>query len=392
MIKIFHNNKLIANFQKDKKYVLEYKDFELKNSISLSLPNTQKFYISDEMIAYFDTFLPEGYLFEIFKNYLIKEFGYIDDYLLFSVLSPNIEGRIRYISEFESENQTFDFTLKNILENDNEDTFQMLLKIFLNKNAISGVQPKSMAVLKESLTFKKYIVKTWGKEFLNLAENEYISLKTIEFSGVNIPNIHLSKNKNFLVVERFDENLGFEEAISLFNKTKLLKYSGSYEQIAKEFYKYLSDLNDLKTYFKLIVMNYLLKNGDAHLKNFGLLFNDDFSNITIAPAYDVVTTVVYIFNDKPALTLNGQKLWHSKDKLIDFGIKYCYLSKKEAENLFEECYEALKKGIVFLEDYINKNPSFEKIGLRMLDVWKHSLKLKEEKEIPFEFRRAWKQN
>jgi len=52
MIEIFHHDKFIATFQSEnKKYILEYKNFDLENSISLSLPNTQKFYIS-ELILY----------------------------------------------------------------------------------------------------------------------------------------------------------------------------------------------------------------------------------------------------------------------------------------------------------------------------------------------------
>ena len=38
-------------------------------------------------------------------------------------------------------------------------------------------------------------------------------------------------------------------------------------------------LEDMKSFYKVVIMNYLLKNGDAHLKNFGILYNDDFSKI-----------------------------------------------------------------------------------------------------------------
>ena len=44
--------------------------------------------------------MPEGYLFEVLKNYLNKQHGYIDDYLLFSYLCPNIQGRLTFTSEF----------------------------------------------------------------------------------------------------------------------------------------------------------------------------------------------------------------------------------------------------------------------------------------------------
>jgi len=41
-------------------------------------------------------FLPEGYYFEVFKNILSKEFGYVDDYLLFRFLAPNITSRLNF--------------------------------------------------------------------------------------------------------------------------------------------------------------------------------------------------------------------------------------------------------------------------------------------------------
>jgi len=384
MIDIFHHDKFIATLQaENKRYILEYKNFDLSNSISLSLPNTQKFYITEyDFIPYFESFLPEGYLFEVFKNYLTKEYGYIDDFLLFSFLAPNIEGRIRYGKGKETE---IEFELDFILENDTNDTFNYLLNVFLQKNAISGIQPKTVALLKdkEKVNLKNYIIKTWGDEFPYLAENEYISLKTLEFAGIKIPKIYLSKNKKFLVVERFDsENQGFEEVLSIMGKTRKFKYSGSYEQVAKTIYQYLSNPKEMQEFFKLIVMNYLLKNGDAHLKNFGLLFSDDLSEIRLSPAYDVVTTTAYIFKDKPALTLFGRKKWFYEE-LIEFGREYCFL--ENAENLYDECIEARNKGIKLLENYINNNPHFEIIGKRMLDSWQN-------KEITDDIIRTWRKN
>ena len=321
-------------------------------------------------------------MFEVFKNYLTKKYGYVDDYLLFSILAPNIEGRIKY---GKSDNFKIELELDYILENDTDDTFNYLLNIFLQKNAISGIQPKTVAILKdkEKLNIKNYIIKTWGNEFPYLAENEFISLKTLEFAGIKIPNIYLSKNKKFLIIERFDDkNLAFEEVLSLMGKVRAFKYNGSYEQVAKIIYQYLSDPNEMEEFFKLIVMNYLLKNGDAHLKNFGLLFNDDLSEIHLSPAYDVVTTTAYISKDKPALNLFGKKKWYYEE-LIEFGRKYCFLDN--AKDLYDECIEAKNKGIKLLEKYINNNSHFEIIGKKMLDSWQN-------KEITDDIIRTWRKN
>jgi len=397
MINIYLDNLHIANFIQDgKSYLIDYKNLELKNSITLSLPNSKRFYTYEQRFPpFFETFLPEGYLYEVFKNILTKEYGYIDDYLLFSKLAPNIKSRVSFKSNYEK----LDFEFLNIdtISNfDSKDTFKKLLEMFLAKNAISGVQPKSVALLKnkETLSIDEYIIKTWGEEYPNLAENEYFCLLACKIAGIEIPEIKLSKNRNFLIIKNFiyqyGETLGFEEILSLQDKNREKKYSGSYEQVAKIIYQFSTHKKEaLLQYFKIVVMNYLLKNGDAHLKNFGLLFKKDFSKIWLSPAYDILNTTSYIYKDKPALTLNGKKLWFGKDELICFGTKNCLLSKKEANKAYLECIDSIEFIIKYIQEYIIKNPNFEQIGKRMIETFKLSLKGETIKELPNELIRTW---
>jgi serine/threonine-protein kinase HipA len=316
--------------------------------------------------------------------------------LIFSYLAPNIEGRVTFESEFEE--KFYDgVDIDEILNNDDEDTFLKLLKTFFDKNAISGVQPKTLALIKdkESLSLDEYIVKTWGDEFPYLAENEYFCLKAVERAGVRIPNIKLSKNKKFLLVEKFTYDkknhkyLGFEEILSLHGKNRDQKYSGSYEQVAKTIYSVSTDKEySMEQFYKTVIMNYLLKNGDAHLKNFAILY-DDLNNINFAPAYDIVTTTAYIYRDKPALTMFGKKVWWGKKELINFGIKSCFFSKSKANTLYEECLEAVLQTKKELETYIVENQSFKSIAKKMLDSWELSIKGATYKEVGVETIRDW---
>ena len=397
MIDIYLQDRLIATFTQDKRdYLIDYKNLEIENSIALSLPNNKKFYTySYRFPPYFETFLPEGYLYEIFKNILTKEYGYIDDYLIFSKLAPNIQSRVTFKSNFAT--LDFDFLdIDNIIENDTNDTFRKLLDIFLNKNAISGVQPKTVALLKskERLHIKEYIIKSWGEEYPHLAENEYFCLKACEKANIEIPNITLSKNKKFLIVENFifkeGQTLGFEEILSLQDKNSDRKYDGSYEQVAKTIYQFTTYKKEsLAEYYKIVVMSYLLKNGDAHLKNFGLLFHSDFSHIALSPAYDIVNTTCYIYRDRPALMLEGKKVWFGRESLVTFGMKHCFLTEKEAESLYHICIEALKESIAEIESYITQNPEFQTIGMRMIESFQTSLENQTIKELPLELTRAW---
>ena len=43
----------------------------------------------------------------------------------------------------------------------------------------------------------------------------------------------------------------------------------------------------------IIVFDYLIGNTDAHIKNFSLLYDKDLRQIRLAPAYDIVSTVIY---------------------------------------------------------------------------------------------------
>ena len=398
-IEVFVDKKHIGKlfFEKEKNqygfnYTKNYKP------ISLIMPYKNSTYLwSNKLHPIFEMNMPEGYLFEIFKNYLSKEYGYIDDFLVFSYLCSNIQSRITYESWFDkSEYKSVD--LNDVLKNDTPDTFSKILKMFLTKNAISGIQAKTLALVedKASLSTKEYIIKTWGDEYPQLAQNEYFCLKAVEKSGVKIPNILLSQNKKFLLVERFnydkksDTFLGFEEVLVLMGKNRDEKYSGSYEAIAKLIYTVTTDkIYSMQSLYKTIVMNYLLKNGDAHLKNFGVLYDKDFKKISFAPAYDIVNTCVYIYKDRPALTMFGQKLWFGKKDLLKFGVQKCYLSNSQAMQCFEECIDALKESIQELEVYIEVNSEFENIGSKMLDIWKLSLDEKKYKELPDAVVRNW---
>lgn len=54
----------------------------------------------------------------------------------------------------------------------------------------------------------------------------------------------------------------------------------------------------------------MVRNGDAHLKNFGLLYEDPFSvtRPVLAPVFDVVTTTVYPHTSQRGATLVDRTL------------------------------------------------------------------------------------
>jgi len=381
MLQVFANasaSGILDYDSKSREFVFNYTE---ENPISLTMPYSTKSYTSHyHMHPIFDMSMPEGYLFELLKNLLIKEYGKIDDFILFSHLSRSIEGYLTYDKDDASE--TFSFSLEEILESKDENLFTTLVNNFLNHSAIAGVQPKVLAVLEDKATIssKEYIVKSFSKEYPHLAENEYFCMKALTYAGITTPRFWLSTSKKLFVMEKFtykkEENnfYGFEEFCVLFEYNKEQKYYGSYEKISKSIAQISTQKqDDLQMFYRMMVMNYLLKNGDAHLKNFGVLYTADKKERFLAPAYDVVNTLVYLPHDKPALTLQGKKVWVDKSMLLEFGMTQCMLTQKEALALFNVCVDATKQMFAEVEKYMVKNPDFKTFGEKFLKVLHFSL-------------------
>lgn len=332
----------------------------------------------------FEMNLPEGYLFELLRQLVLKEYGRADDFSLLSLLSGNIRGRLEYESpRFRGGTRNAaTLSLDEILSSGEEDLFARLLGMYLEDSFVSGIQPKFLARLfdKSLFSMSDYIVKSWGDEYPRLAENEHFCMSAAKRAGIPVPSFFLSKDKRLFVVERFDRTsngayLGFEELCVLQAKNKSEKYSGSYERIAKTITTFVSPDRrqaSLRQYFKMLVLSMLVRNGDAHLKNFGILYSSDRADRWLAPCYDVVTTTAYVFKDKPALMIGGKKSWPGRGQLIDFGVRECFLGKTEAAVLYDECLQAVDDTALELKSYCETVPEFAAIGKRMLASWASS--------------------
>lgn len=77
-------------------------------------------------------------------------------------------------------------------------------------------------------------------------------------------------------------------------------------------YDYSGDgLADAQQLARRLLVNILLANGDAHLKNWSLLYQDQVTP-RLSPSYDIVTTSVYIEDEvQYALNLGKTKHWFS---------------------------------------------------------------------------------
>lgn len=326
--------------------VLRYTDAARQQDfVSLTMPVRRQDYVHQRLHPVFEMHLPEGYLLSVIRRYSAKLTGN-DDLALLQLLAPAMRGRLHYQSAHSSDSP---LQLDDLLS-PSAGLFEELVERFALQSPVSGVQPKVLARLQDKATLRMddYIVKAWGPEFPQLALNEFWCMEVFRLAGIPVPEFHLSADASLFIMKRFDyqvdgQYLGFEDMCVLQARARDDKYEGSYEQVVKTIKSFVSPQHlhqSLQHFFKMMVLNQRLQNGDAHLKNFGLLYRGA-SDIWLAPAYDVVSTTAYIRNDMSALTLLGSRKWWGREHLLKFGIQHCMLSATQAQDLYHQCERAL---------------------------------------------------
>ena len=82
------------------------------------------------------------------------------------------------------------------------------------------------------------------------------------------------------------------------------KYEGSYEQLAEVIRKTSAiPALDLRRFYKIVLLNYLICNGDAHAKNFSMI-EDEQGAFILSPAYDIMNTLTHV-SDSPFAMKKG---------------------------------------------------------------------------------------
>jgi serine/threonine-protein kinase HipA len=181
-----------------------------------------------------------------------------------------------------------------------------------------------------------------------------------------------------LVIDRFDLRIdgtyrGFEDFRALNARRTDEKYRGSYETaVMRRFGQFANSTQvneDMERFFTLIALNGALRNGDAHLKNFGVVYDDVQGEARLAPVYDLVTTSVYLPDDSLALTLDGTTHWPTVKQLRKLGETRAGGTPAKIGQILERINEAILETAREVHAYSKQHQEFAEIGQRMLEEW-----------------------
>lgn len=187
------------------------------------------------------------------------------------------------------------------------------------KFSLAGVALKfSMLKMGDRLTVPvgdelgDWLVKFPDYKYTNVPHNEYAMMCMARSLGIEVPDIQLvhrdelagvpeqmwpNEEKWAYAIRRFDRNPQDRSLIHIEDFAQVRdfypeeKYRGTFETVAALAYRQ-RDLPALKEFARRLAFIILIGNGDAHLKNWSLIYRD--SRIpTLSPAYDLVSTVPY---------------------------------------------------------------------------------------------------
>jgi serine/threonine-protein kinase HipA len=262
--------------------------------------------------------------------------------------------------------------------------------------SLAGVQLKFSAIKEASggLTIPaegvggSWIVKLPSTVHAAVPENEFAMMELARGVGIDVPETSLvpvsrilglpqgieSAGTNAFVIRRFDRTtaggaMHMEDFAQVFGLYPERKYGkASYGNIARVLWIETGEAGIVE-FLRRFVFNALIGNGDMHAKNWSLIYPDR-RQAQLAPAYDFVSTIAYIPNDKLALSFAGSKSFASltHDQFARFADKVGLPEKltrdtaRDAVERFREVWKGAEAVPPELRDAIERH-------LKTVPVW-----------------------
>ena len=165
-------------------------------------------------------------------------------------------------------------------------------------------------------------------DFTGIPEAELACLNLAARAGLSVPARRLAQLSSIsgleewaervrdpvLIVDRFDRKSGdrrvhMEELAQVLNiptARQDAKYVRANFETVASYVGALAGVDAVSDVIDRIVLNILAGNGDAHLKNWAILYPDGVTP-TLSPLYDVLPTVLYLPDDDMGLKLDGSR-------------------------------------------------------------------------------------
>lgn len=297
-------------------------------SLSISLPLQENPFTPAHTACFFDGLLPEG-----FTRRSVAQWMHVDEGNYLSILhglGRECLGAIRVTERGDSQEASYEKVsfehMRELAAEGTSKSTDLVIKSHLSLTGASGkvglyyVADRNEWYLPHGTAASTHIVKQSHVRLDGIVTNEQLCLLTAARCGISIPSSFIvntgkgGENEILFATERYDRQIpkngksvsGLPCPVRLhqedFAQAMGVPASEKYEHQTGFHMRNMFDIlrkhsaNPIEDQLKLwdiIVFNFLIGNTDAHIKNFSLLYGPDLKSIRLAPAYDIVSTVVY---------------------------------------------------------------------------------------------------
>ena len=326
-------------------------------------------------IPFFSNLLPEGRM----RTYLAERAGVkpIREFFLLRALGMDLPGAVTVRA---SGGEAWPSDVLDDSDHDGDRRGSAL------RFSLAGVQLKFSAVeeARGGLTLPaggvggSWIVKLPSLHFAGVPENEFSMMMLARLIGMDVPETRLvnidavgnlpedigSLSGQALAVKRFDRSddgsaVHIEDFAQVFGVYPENKYKRASARNIARVIGAEGGEEDIAEFIRRLTFNTLIGNADMHLKNWSLIYPDK-RNAALAPAYDFLSTIAYIRDDKAALKFSRTKRFdgYSEDELAHLAAKALLPEKlvldtaRETVALFHQHWNAERANLPLSGDVI----------------------------------------
>lgn len=366
--------------------------------VSLLMPVRAASWVHRFLHPVFQVSLPEGSVRQMLTRKFAKHFKYFGDAEMLATIGSHLVGRIKVAPHGAALAESSPPTvLRDLLKESSQELVEHYVAEHVQFSGVSGGFPKFLARspadeddnAKSTLIFDHWIVKLDDVDRPQLALNEYFGMTLARKMGLPVPDFHLSEDCTRIAIKRFDftadgQHVGFEDMAAMLGLNASDKFSGSVERIVKTINSYCKPLaaqSSREQFFAQYLACSAIRNGDAHLKNFGLTYTS-WNDVHLAPVFDMVSMGLYAPRaqngdalDDPALSLGGVKRWLTAASITELG-KRCLISPSKQALIVERlCCAMEETANEMLAMMENDQSGFSEMGKRLLELWSHGIQV-----------------
>ena len=322
-----------------------YADNYLENpehrAVSIGLPLEEKTFDAQRTRIFFEGLLPEG-----FTRKCVAKWMHMDenDYVsILAGLGRECLGAMKIVDESdEAINPEYrELSAKEVYALASEgatESAELVTKSHLSLTGASGKvglyynEKEEKWYLPIGEAPSTHIVKQSHVRLKKIVANEHLCLLTAKNLGIDIPESFIVTTDGddetvLFATKRYDRKfVGDDKMLNGmpvprrlhqedFAQALGIAASNKYEKNNEKYLKKLFDvlrshsadpMTDSLKLWDICIFNYLVGNTDNHIKNLSLLYSEDLKSIRLAPAYDIVSTMIYKSStENMALSIDG---------------------------------------------------------------------------------------